>query len=82
MKISIRDTAKLINNYAMRRENVKEWKNEIMQMKPQAEEIIGQLREQTADLLEKRAEAWIGENKLIHAGAAKKLADELRGKSK
>lgn len=43
-------------------------------------EILNDLREQTANLLDKRAEAWIGENKLIHAGAARKLAKELREK--
>lgn len=50
------------------------------QAKPIAEKIINDLRLQTVDLLEKRAEAWIGENKLIHAGAAQKLAAELRQK--
>lgn len=51
-----------------------------MEAKPKAQDIIDQLREQTADLLDKRAEAWTGENKLIHAGAARKLAEELRSK--
>lgn len=50
------------------------------QAKPIAEKIINDLRLQTVDLLEKRAEAWIGENKLIHAGAAQRLAAELRKK--
>lgn len=50
------------------------------QAKPIAEKIIADLRLQTIDLLEKRAEAWIGENKLIHAGAAQRLAAELRQK--
>jgi hypothetical protein len=50
------------------------------QAKPIAEKIISDLRLQTVDLLEKRADAWIGENKLIHAGAARKLAAELRQK--
>ena len=50
------------------------------QAKQIAEKIINDLRLQTVDLLEKRAEAWIGENKLIHAGAAQRLAAELRQK--
>lgn len=50
------------------------------QAKHIAEKIIFDLRLQTVDLLEKRADAWIGENKLIHAGAARKLAAELRQK--
>ena len=45
-----------------------------------AREVLNDLREQTANLLDKRAEAWISENKLIHAGAARKLAKELREK--
>jgi hypothetical protein len=48
--------------------------------RPVAVKIIEELREQTINLLEKRAEAWIGENKLIHAGAARRLAAELRQK--
>lgn len=50
------------------------------QAKPIAEKIILELRAQTVDLLEKRAEAWILDNKLIHAGAARQLAAELRQK--
>ena len=47
----------------------------------QAQKIYEDLRMQTIDLLEKRAEAWIGESKLVHAGAARKLAEELKGKN-
>ena len=50
------------------------------QATPSGEKIFSDLRLQTVDLLEKRADAWIGENKLIHAGAARKLAAELRQK--
>jgi hypothetical protein len=48
--------------------------------RPVAAKIIEELRAQTVDLLEKRAEAWILDNKLIHAGAARQLAAELRQK--
>lgn len=46
--------------------------------KETAAKILDDLREQTAQYLDKRAEAWTSENKLIHAGAAQKLANELR----
>jgi hypothetical protein len=48
--------------------------------RPVAAKIIEELRAQTVDLLEKRAEAWILDNKLVHAGAARQLAAELRQK--
>lgn len=46
----------------------------------QAQKIYDNLKDQTIELLEKRAEAWMGESKLVHAGAARKLAEELRRK--
>lgn len=64
-----------VNNY---RQKVSFWREELP--KQCADKIIDELREQTADLLDKRAEAWLSENKLIHAGAAQKLAKEIRGK--
>jgi predicted RNA-binding protein with PUA domain len=48
--------------------------------KNSAEVIYQGIKEQTVDLLEARAQAWISENKLIHAGAARKLAKELMEK--
>lgn len=48
--------------------------------RPVAAKIIEELRAQTVDLLEKRADAWILDNKLIHSGAARQLAAELRQK--
>lgn len=76
MKAAVR----FVENVALRRNNINTWKNNIMEVKPKGQDIIDQLREQTADLLDKRAEAWAGENKLVHAGAARKLAEELRSK--
>lgn len=76
----MKGVAKIVGDYAIRRNNINTWRSNIVEAKPKAQDIIDQLREQTADLLEKRAEAWTGENKLIHAGAARKLAEELRSK--
>ena len=47
--------------------------------KTQAEKEYDELKKQTIELLQKRAEAFIAENKYIKAGAAKKLAEELKG---
>lgn len=76
MKAAVR----FIENTVLRRNNINTWKSNIMEAKPKAQDVIDQLREQTADLLDKRAEAWASENKLVHAGAARKLAEELRSK--
>lgn len=60
------------------RQAVSVWKQELP--KECASKVFEELKEQTAVLLDKRAEAWFSENKLIHAGAAQKLADQLRSK--
>jgi hypothetical protein len=60
------------------RQAVSAWKQELP--KESASKVFEELKEQTAVLLDKRAEAWLSENKLIHAGAAQKLADQLRSK--
>lgn len=66
----------LIGNAQTYRAAVAAWKESLP--KETAGKILDDLREQTAQYLDKRAEAWTSENKLIHAGAAQKLADELR----
>lgn len=66
----------LIGNAKTYRAAVAVWKESLP--KETAGKILDDLREQTAQYLDKRAEAWTSENKLIHAGAAQKLADELR----
>lgn len=76
----MKSVTRFVEDVALRRNNINTWKNNVMEAKPKAQEIMDQLREQTADLLDKRAEAWTSENKLVHAGAAKKLAEELRRK--
>lgn len=60
------------------RQAVKVWKEELP--KECAKKVFEELKEQTAVLLDKRAEAWLSENKLVHAGAAQKLADQLRSR--
>lgn len=61
--------------------HVKNVEGKLSNMQKNSAEVIYQgLREQTVDLLEARAQAWISENKLVHAGAARKLAEELKEK--
>lgn len=71
---------RFIENIAARRTSVEVWKNSLNNRKEASEAITSELRNQMAQLLEQRAEAWINENKLIHAGAARKLAEEIREK--
>lgn len=60
------------------RQAVRVWRDALPVAKETTETVLQELRESTAQLLDKRAEAWMSENKLIHAGAAQKLAKELR----
>ena len=61
--------------------HVKNVEVKLSNMQKNSAEVIYQgLKEQTVDLLEARAQAWISENKFIHAGAARKLAKELMEK--
>lgn len=76
----MRNIGKFISDSAVLRQAVKIWKQELPDARVTTVEVLNDLRAQTADLLDKRAEAWIGENKLVHAGAARKLAEELRRK--
>lgn len=68
----------LITGMQNYRQVVSVWKEELP--KECASKVFEELKEQTAVLLDKRAEAWLSENKLIHAGAAQKLADQLRSR--
>lgn len=47
--------------------------------KTQAEKEYDELKKQTIDLLHKRADAFLADNKYVKAGAARKLAEELKG---
>lgn len=71
---------KFIDNIAARRTAVEVWKNGLNNKKEASAAITLELRNQMVQLLEQKADAWISENKLIHAGAARKLAEEMREK--
>ncbi len=71
---------RFIENTAARRAAVEVWKNSLNNKKEASDAITAELRNQMSQLLEQKADAWISENKLIHAGAARKLAEEIREK--
>lgn len=59
---------------------VKNVEEKLKNMKHNSASVIYDgLKEQTIELLEARAQAWIVENKLIHASAARKLAQDIKG---
>lgn len=61
-------------------DQVKNVEEKLRNMKHNSAAVIYEgLKEQTIDLLEARAQAWIAENKLIHASAARKLAQDIKG---
>lgn len=45
-----------------------------------AKHVAKEVREQVIKDIEIKAEQWMGENKLVHAGAARQLAEELKQK--
>lgn len=51
---------------------------------PKAEEIAQKVKQEVGqaviDALASQSEKWMSENKLLHVGAAQKLANELREK--
>lgn len=78
---AMRTASKICTDFAARKMLIEKWKSNVTENQVKAQDVFAQLVEQTATLLDKRAEAWIGENKLIHAGAAQKLAADLRKKA-
>lgn len=47
-----------------------------------ARNVANEVRQQIVKDIETKADQWASENKLIHAGAARELADELKKKLK
>lgn len=63
----------------MGRMNINLWRQSL----PKAEAIIKQaekeVKTETIKVLENLSQTWLSENKLIHAGAAQRLAKKLKG---
>jgi polyhydroxyalkanoate synthesis regulator phasin len=47
-----------------------------------ATKVAKEVYQEAAKLIEQKAEQWLSENKLIHAGAASQLANQLKQKIK
>jgi hypothetical protein len=75
-----RNITRLVAHSQMLRQAVAKWKTELPASDNIALSALNKIRQDTADDLMKKSEQWITENKLIHAGAAQKLAKELREK--
>ena len=73
--------SKICSDTAARKMLIDRWKSNVANKQIKAHDVFAELVEQTATLIDKRTEAWRGENKLIHAGAAQKLAADLRKKA-
>jgi len=74
----IRNASAIIANSQALRMAVSKWKKDLPESTHVAIDALNKIREEVAFDLDAKQAKWIGENKLIHAGAAKALADELR----
>lgn len=76
--MTIRHVTSTIANSVALRKAVAQWRSELPPAERLAIQALNETRQEAADNLDRQAERWISENKLVHAGAARKLADELR----
>ena len=76
--MTIRHVANMIQNSVMIRRAVFEWKEGLTPAETLAIKATNEVRQQAVESLERQADRWLSENKLIHAGAARKLAEELK----
>jgi hypothetical protein len=53
------------------------WRQSLPKAEQIARSVEHEVNKQAVDMLKQLADQWVGENKLIHAGAAKRLADKL-----
>lgn len=74
----IRNASAIVANSQALRMAVSKWKQELPESTHIAIDALNKMRQEVANDLDAKQKQWVGENKLIHAGAAKALADELR----
>jgi hypothetical protein len=55
------------------------WRQSLPKAEQIARAVEQEVSKQAVGMLSEMADKWISENKLIHAGAAKRLADKLKG---
>lgn len=78
--MTIKHAVSMMANSAALRQAVKKWKSDLPASDRVAIKTLDAVRQSTADSLDNQADKWVLENKLVHAGAARKLAAELREK--
>jgi hypothetical protein len=76
----MRDITKFVANSKLLRSAVEKWRAELPPANDPSIKALNEIRRDTADKLDQIAEMWRSENKLIHEGAARRLAAELRKK--
>lgn len=74
----MKDITKLVAQSQLMRRAVEQWRKELPTANDAVIQATNEVRQAVADGLDKKAAEWVSDNKLIHAGYAQKLADELR----
>jgi transposase len=76
----VKDITKLVAQSQLMRRAVEQWRKDLPTANDALINATNEVRHAVADGLDKKASEWFAENKLIHAGYAQKLSDELRKK--
>jgi len=58
-----------------------QWRQALPKAEQIAHKVEQEVQKQVGDALIQMADQWVSENKLIHAGAARRLADKLMEQS-
>lgn len=58
--------------------NLSIWRQSLPKAERVAQQVGVEVTKELSKVIEEKAQQWISENKLIHAGAAMKLAKELK----
>jgi hypothetical protein len=58
-----------------------QWRQALPKAEQIARKVEQEVQKQIGDMLIQMADQWTSENKLIHAGAARRLAEKLKEKS-
>lgn len=58
--------------------NLSIWRQSLPKAEQVAQQVGVEVTKELSKVIEEKAQQWISENKLIHAGAAMKLAKELK----
>lgn len=80
--MTLKHVTYLIAHSTALRTAVAKWRNELPAAERVAITALNETRLQAAENLERQADRWVTENRLVHAGAARKLAEELRNSIK